>query len=175
MKIFFESHATTIDNDAGLASGWNDVDLSEFGYQNINDLRKRYADNPPDVVFCSDLVRAYKTAALAFEGYNVPIIIDRRLRECDFGDFTQHDAKEVKEQRSQRIEVPFPNGESYTDTMNRMGAFLKELRVKKEERVMIIGHRATQYGLEHHLNGKSIKEAVTEPWSWQPGWQYDLI
>lgn len=34
MLVLFESHATTTDNEASLSSGWNDVDLSEFGDKN---------------------------------------------------------------------------------------------------------------------------------------------
>lgn len=37
---------------------------------------------------------------------------------------------------------------------------------------MIIGHKATQYGLEHWLKGVSIKDAITASWKWQPGWNY---
>lgn len=39
---------------------------------------------------------------------------------------------------------------------------------------MVIGHRATQYGLEHWVKGVTVKEAVTALWKWQPGWTYEL-
>jgi len=39
---------------------------------------------------------------------------------------------------------------------------------------MIIGHRATQYGLEHWIKGVPIKDVVTASWKWQPGWKYEL-
>jgi broad specificity phosphatase PhoE len=31
MQVIFETHATTLDNEAGVCSGWNDVALSELG------------------------------------------------------------------------------------------------------------------------------------------------
>jgi alpha-ribazole phosphatase/probable phosphoglycerate mutase len=40
--------------------------------------------------------------------------------------------------------------------------------------VLIIGHRATFYALEHLLNGVPLPEAVASPWAWQPGWTFDL-
>ncbi len=56
-----------------------------------------------------------------------------------------------------------------------MKDFLQELLVKYVgKRVMIIGHRATQYGLEHWIKGVPLKEAITAPWQWQPGWVYEL-
>lgn len=77
------------------------------------------------------------------------------------------------EQKVDRITTSFPNGESYTQCMNRMKEFLGWLKKNFDGKtVMIIGHRATQYGLEHHINGKTIEICVTEPWSWQPGWTY---
>lgn len=174
MQIFFESHATTTDNEANLSSGWNDIDLSDFGYENIADLRRRYIDNLPDVVFCSDLVRSYKTGAITFEGTGVNLIVDRRLRECDYGEYTQLPKETVDGEKASRISTPYPGGESYEDTLSRMSAFIKELSSIDVEKVMIIGHRATQYGLEVLLNNRELEEVVLAPWSWQPGWQYTL-
>ncbi len=123
--------------------------------------------------FCSDLQRSYKTAEIAF-GEKFPIVQDARLRECDYGDFTRKSSKEVDEQKRQRIEIPFPNGESYEDCATRMKSFLDDLKRDYDgKRVMIIGHRATQYGLEHWIKGVSVLDAVTAPWQWQPGWEYD--
>lgn len=174
MLINFESHATSTDNEAGLSSGWNDVDLSDFGYDNCRDLRLRYEDDLPDAVYCSDLIRSYKTGVIAFEGTGVPIFIDKRLRECDFGDLTQSPKAEVESQRTKRIDRPFPNGESYMDTLERMGEFILDLCESGYENVVIIGHRATQYGLQVHIDGERIQDVLTAPWSWQPGWKYKI-
>jgi hypothetical protein len=38
----------------------------------------------------------------------------------------------------------------------------------------VIGHRATFYALEHLLNRVTLHDAVTSPWTWQPGWTYRL-
>ena len=40
--------------------------------------------------------------------------------------------------------------------------------------MLVIGHRATQYGLAHSLCGIDLEQAVTAPWQWQPGWTYLL-
>lgn len=174
-KIIFESHATSADNENQLASGWNDIDLSELGLEQARAIGERYQDNPPDMVFCSDLQRSYKTAALAFVDQSVPIIVDSRLRECDYGDLTQAPKDKVWAERAQRIEVPFENGESYRETSKRMKEFLDEIRDNfTDETIMIIGHRATQYGLEEHIQGKKLEDIIAEPWTWQPGWIYEL-
>lgn len=176
VNIIFEAHSTTTDNEAHLASGWNDVALSELGFKQSVELGQRYNLDDIDAIFTSDMARAYQTATLAFPAIDPrKLHIDWRLRECDYGDLTQHPKVEVDCEKLHRIDVPFPSGESYTDTTERMRTFLLDLaRDYHGKTVMIIGHRATQYGLEHWINGVSLKETVSAPWAWQAGWTYKL-
>ncbi len=85
VTIIFEAHGTTTDNEAKLASGWNDVGLSPLGEAQARELGERRKGEEIATVFCSDLMRSYRTAQLAF-GRKLPIVEDRRLRECDYGD-----------------------------------------------------------------------------------------
>lgn len=120
------------------------------------------------------------TAAIAFgnDAHDAEprlVFTDWRLRECDYGDLTQHPKDEVEPLKSAKISTPFPQGESYEQTAARMKSFLEDLLLFHDgETVMVIGHRATQYGLEHWINGNSLLDAVTAPWKWQPGWTYAL-
>lgn len=173
--IIFEPHGTTYDNEAHRSSGWYDVALSPLGKKQAKELGERYKDEEFAAIFCSDLKRAYKTAEIAFKDRNIKIIKDRRLRECNYGDFTRHPSEEVEPEKANRISKSFPNGESYEDTAKRMKDFLSDLLKNYDgKKVMIIGHRATQYGLEHWIKDVPLKKAVTDPWEWQPGWTYYL-
>src|SRR3989344_5242160 len=173
VTIIFETHATSLDNERHLSSGHNDVALSELGIRLAKELGERYKSDHFDVIFCSDLQRAYKTAELAFDDL-YQIIRDPRLRECDYGDFAQKPSSVVEPEKARRISEPFPNGESYEQTTERMHSFLADLlKNYDDKRVMIIGHRATLYGLEHWVKGVSIKDAIAAPWQWQPGWTYE--
>lgn len=174
VTIIFESHATTFDNEAHLASGHNDVELSPFGKTQAKELGERYKNDHFDAIFCSDLQRSYKTAEIAFKK-RFPIIKDKRLRECDYGDLTRHPASEVDPLKVEYIKIPFPNGESYEQAAKRMKDFLEDLKKKyKDKKVMIIGHRATQNGLEHWIKGVDLKTLVTTSFKWQPGWTYKI-
>ena len=174
VTIIFEAHGTTFDNEKHLSSGHFDVELSPLGIQQAKELGERYKDQNFDAIFCSDLQRSYKTAEIAFEN-RLPIIKDKRLRECDYGDLTKHPNEEVEPLKVEHISEPFPNGESYEQTSERMKEFLSELKKNYNgKKVMIIGHRATQYGLEHWINGADLKTLVTTPFNWQPGWIYQL-
>ena len=176
VTIIFEAHGTTFDNEKQLSSGHFDVGLSPLGEKQAKELGQRYQDIHFDAIFCSDLQRSYKTAEIAFSD-RCPIIKDKRLRECDYGDLTRHSTAEISPQKVEHILIPFPNGESYKQTFKRIKIFLDELRQKYHGRdinVLIIGHRATQYGLEYLINGASLKDAITTPFIWQPGWVYYL-
>ncbi len=179
IKIIFEAHGTTFDNEAHLASGFNDVELSPLGITQARELGERYKDEHFDMIFCSDLQRSYKTAEIAFGDYvgvqPLQIIKDSRLRECDYGDLTQHPSEEIDKEKPNRIHTPFPNGESYTDTNARMKDFLADLSKNYDgKKVMIIGHRATQYALDYFLKNIPLEQSVSTPFKWQPSWEYEL-
>jgi broad specificity phosphatase PhoE/8-oxo-dGTP pyrophosphatase MutT (NUDIX family) len=172
ITIVFEPHATSTDNEVKAASGWNDVALSDLGYSQAEDMGERRADEHFDAIFCSDLQRSYRTAELAF-GEQFPIIQDKRLRECDYGELTQESKVLIDSQREQHVTTPFPGGESYQQTAARMKEFLDEIaKTYDGKKILVIGHRATQYGLEHWVNHIPLETVVTAPWSWQPGWTY---
>lgn len=175
IAITFEAHSTTVDNEAHRASGHNDVELSPLGIRQSEELGERYKDQGFDAIFCSDLQRSYKTAEISFGDKYFPIIQDARLRECDYGDLTQRPSAEVDPEKLQHITRPFPNGESYEQTSLRVKSFLQDLLKDYDgKKVMVIGHRATQYGLEHWIHGIPLEQVISAPWKWQPGWEYTL-
>ena len=174
VTIVFETHSTTFDNEAHLSSGHFNVSLSPSGIRQSKEMGERYKDDQFEAIICSDLQRSYQTAEIAF-GKRFQIIKDIRLRECDYGDLTQEQSEIVDREKISRISIPFPNGESYEQTTARMRSFLEDL-VKRfdNRRVMIIGHRATQYALENLINGIPLEEIIPAPWKWQPGWKYEM-
>ncbi len=175
VKIIFESHGTSHDNEDGLSSGWYDVELSPLGKKQAKELGERHKDKHYDAIFCSDLKRSWDTGEIAFKDRGFKIIKDKRLRECDYGDLERHGEKEVKPVRVKYIDKPFPNGQSYKEASELMKSFLQDLlKNYNDKTVMIVGSRATQYGLEHWIEGVALKKAVTDPWAWQPGWTYYL-
>ncbi|MGH2398064.1 MAG: histidine phosphatase family protein, partial [bacterium] len=172
ISITYETHSTSLDNESGLASGYYDIDLSPRGEEQARELGERHRDDLPDIVFCSDLRRAYRTAEIAFGGRGIPIIRDARLRELDYGDWTRRPANEIDAERGKHILEPFPRGESYADAVARMGSFLADLVENYSgKRVVVIGHIATHYGLEFWIKGRPLEELVRQGFVWQPGWR----
>ena len=173
MKIYFVAHSTSKDNETGVASGWKDVELSELGVQQSKELETRFKDKRIDLICCSDLKRAVDTAKIAFRD-KIPVIIDKRLRELNYGDFHGKPSKIVGHMKKERIREPFPNGESYEQAMVRVHDFYNELKRNYPDKiVLVVGHRATQFGLDTLINGKTLGECLSIPFKWQPHWEYN--
>jgi broad specificity phosphatase PhoE len=175
VQIVFETHATSVDNERGIASGWLPSALSATGRQQARQLGQRRLAERIDVVFTSDLRRAVQTAELAFGAHHIRIHRDWRLRECNYGDLNGAPTRQLELERPRRIAAPFPNGESYAQVVDRVREFLADLgREWPGAAVVLIGHSATRWALEHLLHGIALEELVSARVEWQPGWRYAL-
>jgi alpha-ribazole phosphatase/probable phosphoglycerate mutase len=176
VKITYFVHGTTTDNEKNISSGWRDVELSNLGVKQATEMREQIKRKEFDVVFCSDLKRAVKSAKLTW-GNTVKIIQDKRLRECNYGDFNGKSSDIVEPLQDKNIIRRFPNGESYEDVKKRMKEFLDFLKKNYDnKRIAIVGHKAPQLALEVLLKNKTWKQAFNEDWrkkgNWKPGWNY---
>jgi len=173
MKIYFAAHATTADNEAKIASGWKDVELSELGIKQAHELGEIFKDIKLDLICTSDLKRAVDSVKIAFkEKYQ--IIIDARLRELNYGDFNGKPSEVVEKMKIKHINKPFPNGESYEQAVARAQEFYNELKIKNpNSTVLVVGHRATQYGFDM-MAGKKLEELLSVKFKWQPYWEYNF-
>lgn len=173
IQIVFETHSISNDNENGLASGWNHSFLSPRGRELATGLGERRRQDGIDVVFTSDLRRASETAEIAFPDGSPAILRDWRLRECDYGQFNGMPAKRLHADRCNYLESPYPGGESWRQAITRAGRFLQDLTLRwGDSRVLVIGHMATRWALEHYLNGTSLEQLCKEDFVWQAGWEY---
>lgn len=124
-------------------------------------------------MFCSDLGRAIQTAAIAFDGTDVPVLLDWRLRECDYGSLNGSSAAEMHAHRVERLDRPYPGGESWRQAADRVVRFLADLPLRwSGQRVLVIGHVATRWGLETALLGTPLEELVSRDSDSQAGWSF---
>ncbi|MDP3093634.1 MAG: histidine phosphatase family protein [bacterium] len=178
VKLIYFVHGTTTDNEKGISSGWYDVELSELGVRQSIDLKDKIKDRRFDVVFCSDLKRAVESARLTFEG-TAPIVQDKRLRECNYGDYNAKPSTIVEPMQEKCIVEKFPAGESYEDVKSRLADFLNFLKENYDGKtIAIVAHKAPQLALDVLLKNKTWEQAFTEDWrkrkARQPGWEYNL-
>lgn len=178
IKIIYFVHGTTTDNEKEISSGWSDVDLSPKGVQQSIDLKSQIKDKYFDVVFCSDLKRAVHSTELTFRG-DVEIIQDKRLRECNYGNFNGKESAIVEPLQEENIEKRFPNGESYEDVKARIADFIEFLKQNYPgKNIAIVAHKAPQLALDVLLKKQNWAQAFANDWrktkAWQPGWEYEV-
>ena len=55
----------------------------------------------------------------------------------------------------------------------RTGRFLGDLPLRwNGQRILVIGHVATRWGLEHLLGGTPLEDLAEQDLAWQEGWEY---
>lgn len=175
IEIIYETHQTSTDNEAGIATGWLPGELSALGRVQAVELGERRRHDHVVAVFTSDLCRAVETAEIAFAGSDIPIIQDVRLRECNYGELNGAPVAHVAAERLRRVTTPFPGGQSYEDVVRDTQTFLHDLAADWDgRRVLIIAHSANLWALQVLLTGAKLEELVVAPIDWQPGWFFTL-
>jgi 2,3-bisphosphoglycerate-dependent phosphoglycerate mutase len=175
IEIAYETHSTTEDNEQGIATGWLPGGLSDVGRNNAAALGQRRRDDGLAAIFVSDLKRAIETVEVAFGGSGIPVLMDWRLWECDYGQLNGAAAPEVHRDRRKYLDLPYPGGESWRQATDRVGRFLSDLPLRWDgQRILVVGHVATRCGLDHFLNGKDPEEVIAADFAWQEGWEYRL-
>jgi broad specificity phosphatase PhoE len=172
VKLIYETHATSVDNETGIATGRLPGELSAAGREQAAELGERRRG--VDVVYASDLRRAVQTAQIAFGGTR-EIRLDARLRECDYGIYNGRPVSEVHALRRRHVDTPWPGGQSYRHVVGETAAFLADVAKQWQGRtVLVIAHAANRFALRNLFEGVPLEELVDAPFDWRPGWEYDL-
>ena len=175
VRLTYETHATTEDNERGVATGWLPGRLSTRGRREAALLGERRAPQGYAVVLVSDLARTVETVGIAFAGSGVPIRQDARLRECDYGELNGCPVSDLHRVRLRHLTAPFPGGQSYEQVVDQMRDLLGEIRAELDGgRVLLVAHSANRCALQHLLDGTPLADAVAAPLDWQPGWEWTL-
>jgi broad specificity phosphatase PhoE len=183
----YETHSISVDNERGIATGWLPGELSDRGRALARQLGERRRDDGLVAIYSSDLRRARQTVDIAFDiafyiafdNATVPVYPDRRLRECDYGELNGAPVGTIEQVRAAHVEIPFPGGQSYRDVVRQVADLLRDIGDRwgrdadDPPRVLLVGHAATRFALDHLLAGADLASTVVAPFRWQEGWEYD--
>ena len=126
-------HGRTSANAAGLLQGRVDNKLDDVGVQQASQIAAALsrADQPPDRIISSPLLRARQTAEATAELTGLEIAIDERWSELDYGEWDEIPISEVRASDWQRwrADTGFapPGGESLAQLNDRVDAACNEL------------------------------------------------
>ena len=139
MKLYIARHGQTLWNVENRVSGRTDIPLTEVGLAQAKLLADSAVGKGIEVILASPLLRARQTAQAVSDAIGVPIQIDERLIELDFGVFEGGSRFDPEFQRT-RAQMPtrYPGGESAFDLAHRVYSCLEEVKEKYAGKTVLL-------------------------------------
>ena len=176
-KLILVRHGESLGNANRKMLGHTDLDLSPLGYLQAEATAKCLKDEKIDIIYSSDLIRAYNTAIPHAKMRNLEIISSKNLREIHIGDWENLKLEEILEKWGREVYYTdwkknfgifqFPNGESVKEAGER---FHKEIiRISSEnmgKTVLIAAHAAVIrafWGIISGVSWENIADAFDFP------------
>ncbi len=160
-NLYVFRHGETDLNKEGRFQGQsNNPPLNADGLAQAKVLAAQFADIELDVIYTSPLERAYQTGAAVAQSKKVPLIVDERLIEGNFGiaegmlktDIQTQLTKEYKRWRDFKdMDYAFDGGESKRQILNRVLDFIVFLQNEPYQNIGISAHSAVIRSLLIHL------------------------
>ncbi len=171
-NIYVVRHGESTDNINHIFSGWRDSKLAPKGRRTANLLANRLKSKRIDLAFSSDQTRALDTAKTILKFHKgVPIIIDARLRERNYGSLNGK-SKDEFQKRNPKLYAIYhrsyntapPKGESLKMVVDRVTPFIHDLlRILKEYdcNVLISAHGNSIRGIRKYFEKLTPHETRT--------------
>lgn len=149
--LIFMRHGESSGNKSSSFNGNLDLDLTQLG-ENQAECTAQYLDKYKiDIIYSSDLKRAFKTALHTAKRQNIEIIKSKNLREIFGGDFEglkydkieQMFPKEYNLWRNDMGNCVCPNGESIRDLEKRVNREVKNIAMRNKDKTVLISTHAT--------------------------------
>jgi len=171
MKVYLIRHGESIGNELGINQGQrNDFSLTEKGINQAKRIAEKLVGKKISAIYSSDSKRTKETAEIIGKPHNILPILDKRLRERDFGDLTDkkdllkdwknHVKKIVKEEGLAPEEVNAPNGESDKDHWIRLQDFFNEkIKQHLNDTIIVISHAVSNkvsLGIAGHFSKEEM-------------------
>ncbi len=140
--IVFARHGETAPNREGLVLGRADPELTADGRRQAALLAAALAREPVTTVLASPLLRARQTAEVVAEACGVPVVLDERLVEIDWGTWEGRSAGSLALSEVDRWKADdgtAPEGESLESLSRRVDSFCAE-QLGGDGRVVAVSH-----------------------------------
>ena len=146
LQIIVVRHGETDFNKTRIFQGQQQIPLNGKGRAQARDVAAILRQYPITHIYCSGLVRARETAEIIDKSFKLPIIVDNRLNERDWGSWQNKSRDELATQsetlkniwREENLDENPHEGESTLDLMNRIEEFMKYLVIKHDASDVIL-------------------------------------
>lgn len=153
MKIYVTRHGQTDWNVQGKTQGRADIELNEIGIKQAKQTKEELKNVDIDLIICSTLKRAKKTAEIINEGRNIPIIFDDQIMERDFGEF---EGEKIKFDKfwDYNVNPNYQKAESIPEIMSRISNFLDKLKEEyKDKNILLVTHGGVSIAINCYFKG----------------------
>lgn len=151
-RFLFVRHGQSEWNAARRIQGQIDIDLDEVGRQQVQRVVRRLAAEPITAIYSSPLLRAKATAEALARQVALPVQVDARLMEYDFGVMSGLTWNEVAENHPEMASrwledpwvVPVEGSEGRPNFAARVLAAIHDIGVEyPEQQVVVVAHGGT--------------------------------
>lgn len=139
--MYFVRHGQTIWNVENKICGATDIELTEYGHRQAIETGKIILSQKirADEILYSPLVRAAETARHISEMTGIPVRMEPRLKEQNFGKYesTPRNGEEFKEAKKQFVSH-YEGGESMLHLAQRIYNLLDEIKEESDHKTYIL-------------------------------------
>lgn len=149
IRLLLVRHGETESNVARTYTGWTNTPLSPRGREQAQAVAERLASFPVGAVYASDLDRAAQTAAEIASVHRLPVTLDPRLRERNYGLLEGMEFQAARERFPKLFPEPdryaadctLPEGESVPDVRERIASFVGDMaHCGRRGTIVIVSH-----------------------------------
>lgn len=147
--IYIVRHGYSIANEKNLFLGHGDMDLTEKGKLQAEVASEYLSSLKPDVIYSSDLKRAYHTSLPTAKKLGLEVVKDQRFREIDAGewdfmpflDWIKNYPEEFKKWGDDKYNARCVGGETILELKDRVVRAVEDVAKKHDGKtVMIFSH-----------------------------------
>lgn len=159
--IYFTRHGQTIWNVENKICGATDIALTPYGHEQAATLGRLIAesDYKIDEILCSPLVRASDTAKHISEITGIPMRVEARLKEQNFGKYeaTPRNGDAFQQAKSCFINH-YDGGETMFQMAQRIYNLLDELKKQENKVYLLVAHNGIARFMESYFHDMSNEE-----------------
>ncbi len=172
--LYFIRHGQSLGNKTKTFLGHTDLDLSELGYRQAECTAKFLNNIDIDVVYSSDLLRAYSTCKEYLKLNSKTAVKTQALREIFAGNWEGRTFDDIQANFKESYSVWLTdignacpdNGESVKDLGNRVVKYISEIAENNDGKsVAVFTHATVIRAFFNIAYGNALDEMKNIPWS----------
>ena len=150
--IYFTRHGQTVWNVENKICGATDSPLTELGHKQAIELGEKIKSEnlQIDEILCSPLSRAADTAKHIAEITGVPLRVEQRLKEQNFGKY--------ESTPKQNFIYDFDGGETMLQMAARIYSLLDELKEQTDKTYLLVAHNGISRIVQSYFYNMSNEE-----------------